>query len=128
MAASLTTLVGFPKKTTMIYGYVTDAAGMPISGAQVSILRNSITYTYTTGADGFYVFFDGMNCATDNVICTGGTANLTLPNANYTLTLVAPPGWSTSSSGCTPTGTATVNVNTQGKAFRKDWKLYATCP
>jgi hypothetical protein len=124
------TLVGYAKKTTVMYGYVLDPSGAPISGAQVKVTRNGVTYTYTTGTDGLYVFYDGQTCSGDGVTCSGGSANLSLPNANYTLTIVAPAGWSTSSSSCVTSTTATVNVNAQGKAFRKDWKLYAnsSCP
>jgi PKD repeat protein len=123
------TLVGYAKKTTVIYGYVLDPSGMPIAGAQVSIIRNGVTYTYTTGSDGFYVFFAGQTCTGDGVVCTGGTSPLTLPNATYTLTIDPLTGYGPTSSTCGNT-TATVTVNAQGKAFRKDVKLYANglCP
>ena len=118
------TLMGYPKKTTLIYGYVLDAAGQPIAGADVKITVGGVMYTYTTGSDGFYVFYDGQTCTGDGVSCSTGPtgAALTLPNANYVLRITAPAGY------CVPTATATVNVNTQSKAFRKDWTLYATCP
>jgi hypothetical protein len=130
----MATLMGYPKKTTLIYGYVLNGAGQPIAGAEVSISVGGVTYTYTTGSDGFYVFYAGQKCVDDGVTCSGtydSTTTLALPNANYTLTIVAPSGYSTASSGpCSSTTTANVYVNAQGKAFRKDWKLYANalCP
>ena len=122
------TLMGYPKKTTLIYGYVLDAAGQPIAGADVKITVGGVTYTYTTGSDGFYVFFDGQTCIEDGVVCQGGTTALRLVNGTHTLTLMAPAGYSLSSSSCQASGTSSVSVTTQGKAYRKDWKLYATCP
>jgi len=122
------TLMGYPKKTTLIYGYVLDAAGQPIAGADVKITVGGVTYTYTTGSDGFYVFYDGQTCTEDGVVCQGGTTALRLVNGTHTLTLMAPAGYSLSSSSCQASGTSSVSVTTQGKAYRKDWKLYATCP
>jgi hypothetical protein len=93
-----------------------------------------VTYTYETGDDGFYVFYDGQKCFDDGVTCSGtfdSTTTLTLPNNTYVLTIVAPSGYSTASSGpCSSTTTGNVYVNAQGKAFRKNWTLYANalCP
>ena len=57
-----------------------------------------------------------------------GTLQDRLVNGTHTLTLMAPAGYSLSSSWCQASGTSSVSVTTQGKAYRKDWKLYATCP
>jgi hypothetical protein len=124
------TITGYPKKTTLVYGYVTDAAGSPIAGAQVTIyLTGGVTCTYTTGGDGFYVFYDGQSRSPDvGWSCSTTSGTVSLPNATYTLGIAVPAGYSTSSASCQTSGTAMVNVNTQGKAYRKDWKLYSTCP
>ena len=69
--------------------------------------------------DGFYVFYAGQaRDGSDGITCTTSTGTVSLPNANYTLSVSPPAGYQTPSS-------ATVNVNAQGKAFRKDWKLIA---
>ena len=119
-----TTLIGYPKKTTLIYGFVTDAAGSGVLGAEVTItLGGGVQCTYTTGSDGFYVFYAGQaRDGSDGIDCAGvpgaSTGTLALPNGTYALSVTPPPGYQTPSS-------ATVNVNAQGKAFRKDWKLIA---
>jgi hypothetical protein len=68
----------------------------------------------------------GQTCSGDGISCSTGPsgAALTLPNATYTLTIDPPAGYGPTSSSCGNT-TTTVNVNAQGKAFRKDVKLYA---
>lgn len=115
--ADSSTLMGYPKKTTLIYGYVTDNAGAPIPGAQVTItLGGGVQCTYTTGLDGFYVFYAGQSYTGDGISCTSPTGTVSLPNASYML--------SVSAAGYTGTS-GSVNVNAQGKAFRKDWKLIA---
>jgi hypothetical protein len=46
--------------------------------------------TYVKGADGFYVFFNGMTCADLNGgTCSWGTGALSLPGGTYKLSIAA---------------------------------------
>lgn len=59
--SSESTLLSDQKKTTSIAGFVTDAAGIPLSGVQVTLhdlAGNFLGYTTFTAEDGFYYFIN----------------------------------------------------------------------
>jgi hypothetical protein len=112
-----TTIVGRPKKVTMVYGTVTDTSGNPLGGASVTLNQSGLKATYKTGADGFYVFFDGMSCITD--LGAGGScasptaATLPVPGGSYSV-------------GATATGYNSVSLSADvstGAAIRRDPNL-----
>ncbi len=114
-----TSIAGRPKKTTMVYGFVTDMAGNPIAGATVTLrdANGNFLATYITGADGFYVFFNGMSCATglNGGACASGTT-LSLPAGTYKLDFAA--------AGYQSSGPVTISV-ANNQAVRVDRKLQA---
>jgi hypothetical protein len=117
-------IAGRPKKVTTIYGFVADAAGNPIAGATVTLQNASgnMLATYVTGADGFYVFYDGMTCddlplgSTCSWPNAGTGAKLSLPGGTYKLSF--------SAAGYQSVGPVTLTVGST-QAARLDKKLLA---
>ena len=72
---SSTSLIGRGKKVTMVYGTLTNkVTGLPVSDTWVRITQGTNSATALTGADGFYIAYDGQTCTlTDGLAggCTG---------------------------------------------------------
>jgi uncharacterized repeat protein (TIGR01451 family) len=81
---SETSVIGRGKKVTMAYGTLTNkSTGLAIEDTWVRISQGTSNATVLTGADGFYVLYDGQACvATDGIAggCKNGTATLTTWN------------------------------------------------
>ena len=78
------------------YGVVTTTGGTPIGGIEVQLLAGAtLKATYTTAADGFYVFYDDMDSRNDDfpagsVGCAGGAVGtLSVPAASYKAQTIA---------------------------------------
>ena len=59
---SETSVIGRGKKVTMAYGVAKDSAGNLLENTWVRMTQGTKSITALTGADGFYVFYDGQYC------------------------------------------------------------------
>jgi hypothetical protein len=76
---SNTSLLGRGKKVTAVYGTLSDASG-PLNDVWVKIAQGSNYALTQTGADGFYIFYDGQTCdGSDNLDggCNGIVSSIT---------------------------------------------------
>jgi hypothetical protein len=104
---SSTSVIGRGKKVTMVYGTLTNkVTGTPLANTWVRVTQGTSTATALTGADGFYLFYDGQACTLLDGIaggCTGASTTLWNfgkgSNVSTTIDILG--------SGSTPTSTAT---------------------
>jgi hypothetical protein len=112
---STTTIVGRPKKTTMVYGSVTTTAGGPIAGIDVELRNGGLKATYRTGADGFFVFYDGMSCSSDFPLgsagcASGPTGTLSVPAGSYAVHSLESATYHASSAGGSVVATQALRI------------------
>ena len=68
---SSTTVIGRGKKVTMTYGVAKDSSGTLLSDTWVRLTQGTKSITALTGADGFYVFYDGQICSASDGVAGG---------------------------------------------------------
>ncbi len=145
---SSTSVIGRGKKVTMVYGTLTNkVTGLPVSDTWVRITQGTNAATALTGADGFYILYDGQACTLADGIaggCTGGSTTVwnfqNGSNASTTIAILGD-GVAPTATATHPTGYSSAEVRTganswtvknpptytagvaKGTAYLRDWRF-----